>query len=480
MPSVGSQSSVLSSQFSEGDTIVAVSTAAGRSRRGIVRMSGPRALNLLKRLVAEKHRSALPSAHYRSVAVEIDLNGLRLPARIYLMRAPASYTREDIVEIHTFGNPALQNAILDALTRWGSRPAGPGEFTRRAFLNGRLDLAQAEAVQALIHARDEAEYRAAAAALSGHLSHKITDVREHLADLAAAMEASLDFAEHDIEIISREEVVERLKPLRDEIAQLIGAKDAGRLSRPAPRAVFFGPPNAGKSSVFNAILRRRRAIVSPHPGTTRDTIEATTSLDGVELLLVDTAGLRPSADEVEVLAVTRSHQSVRHADLALCVLDAGLPPDSKTRATLKKLDPERVLILLNKSDLGPCHRRLAEALPNGVETFRVCALDGSGLNRLLAGIRERVERGAVERSPSELMVNARQLGLLRQTLQSMDQVLADGEGPQYMDLAANDIREALDLVSELTGVSGRSGNTEARWISEEILNRIFSTFCIGK
>lgn len=468
------------SRCSDGDTIVAVSTPAGSSSRGIVRMSGPGAPDILRSVLPGEHRhTALPMRNYRSFATEIDLAGILLPARVYVMRAPGSYTREDIVEIHTFGCPALQGTLMDLLNRRGARMAEPGEFTRTAFLNGRLDLAQAEAVQALIHARTEAGFRAAAATLSGHLSRRIAAVTDRLIDLAAAVEASLDFAEHDIEIITREEVRERLRPLRDAVEQLLGAAGTGRLFRSAVRAVLFGPPNAGKSSVFNAILQRRRAIVSPHPGTTRDTIEAATSLNGIELVLVDTAGLRPLADEVESLAVSRSHDSVQAADIPLCVLDLTLAPSPETRELLRELDPERTRILLNKSDLGPCHRLLKEALPERAKTFRVCALDGSGLGRLLEDLRQAVERGDVDRTPKELMVNARQSGLLRRALEAMDRPLESPATLLHMDLAANDIREALEHLGELKGMSGRP-SVESRPVSEAILDRIFSTFCIGK
>ncbi len=450
-----------------GDTIVAVSSAAGPSARGIVRMSGPGALHCLSRILAAP--GALPKRNYRAFSARLDLDGAPVPARIYVMRSPTSYTREDIVELHTFGNPALQRGLLDRLTSLGARPAEAGEFTRRAFLNGRIDLAQAESVEALIHARSQAEYRAALDVLSGGLSRRIRAIRARVVALSAAVETSLDFSDHDVPSISHEEIAARVAPLCAEVAGLVAAGGEGRLSHSSARVVLFGPPNAGKSSLFNAMLRRRRAIVSPHPGTTRDVIEATMALRSLELLLVDTAGLRPAGDGLEEAAVSKSRHSVRRADLALCVLDAAQPPGAETGESLESLPPGRGMIVLNKCDLGPCHPRLAEMLPRGVERAVVSAATGAGVKELLELIRGRVESGGVDRSAGELMVSARQAHLLGRALGALRHLL--GEGPnQPLDLAACDLAGALASLSELTGDA----------VTEDVLDRIFSAFCIGK
>ena len=454
-----------------GDTIVAVSSAAGPSARGIVRMSGPAALPLLRRLLAPLKRGSdrLPKANYRCFSARLDLEGAPVPARVYVMRAPTSYTREDIVELHTFGSPALQRGLLDRLTSLGARPAEAGEFTRRAFLNGRIDLAQAESVQALIGARSEAEHRAALGVLSGRLSGRIHGIRDRVADVAAAVEASLDFSEEDVPCISGGEVAARLAPLCGEVRELLAAGEAGRVERPLVRAALFGPPNAGKSSLFNAILRRRRAIVSDRPGTTRDAIEAVTTVRGLEVVLLDTAGLQPPRDELEAAAVSKSRLSVGRASLALCVLDSVRPPDAGTQESLQSLPLDRGMVILNKCDLGPCHPRLRESLPRGVETRTVSAATGCGVGELLEAIRERVESGRVERSASELMVTARQAQLLTRARTAMERILAGGPD-QAMDLIAGDLAEALASLSELTGGS----------VTEDVLDRIFRAFCVGK
>jgi tRNA modification GTPase len=450
------------------DVIAAVSTAAGPSPRGVVRLSGAGALEVLAGLCAGGLPAELsPRASYRAFDAELRFRDLVLPARVYVMRAPASYTREDVVELHTFGNAALQRALLAELSARGARPAGPGEFTRRAFLNGRIDLAQAEAVESLIHSRNETEHRAALDVLAGRLSGEVAALRRDLTETAALMELSLDFSDQDVPLISAAEARARLRPARETLRRLAG-DDGGRVARQAARVVLFGPPNAGKSSLFNALLRRRRAIVSPHPGTTRDTVEAVAALDGLELLLVDTAGLRPPVDGIEAEAVRRSGDSVARADLALCVLDLTQPPGRETLEMLRGLDPRRAAVVLNKSDLGAARPDALRALPEGIETHAVSARTGAGLPELLDGLRARLI-GGVDRAPGALMVGARQAALLRQALAALDRAL-DDDTPAAIDLLAEDVRAALAALDDLTGGSA----------TEETLDLIFAKFCIGK
>lgn len=447
------------------ETIVAVSTAAGVSARAIVRLSGPEALRIVRSLSV----SDMPDSSYQASNATLVLESLRLPVRIYVMRAPASYTREDVVELHTFGSPVLLGALMDELVRGGARPAGPGEFTRRAFMNGRIDLAQAEAVEALIHARDEGECRAALDALNGGLARAIASAREQLSDLAALVELSLDFSDQDVEILSVAQAVERLEPIRRAVAGLADQRDSGRVARPGVRVLLFGPPNAGKSSLFNRILNRSRAIVSPHPGTTRDTVEAAAVAGGLDLTLVDTAGLRQAEDEIEALAVGRSRDSLRGADVLLCVLDASAPPSDETREALACADAHRSIIVLNKSDLGPCDADLAAILPHSARTIPISAATGEGAAELLETIRARVESGIVDRAAGGLMVNARQADLLHRTGAALERA-AECAGENDMELLAADVREALHALAECTGSA----------VTDDILNRIFSSFCIGK
>ena len=453
-----------------GDTIAAVSTPRGTSQRAIVRLSGPQAEAIARRLLTAASRDALPAANYRAVTVALRLNRLLLPARLYIMRAPRSYTREDIIEMHTFGAPPLLQALMEQLVAEGARPAEPGEFTRRAFLNGRLDLAQAEAVEALIHARGEAEYRAAQGALAGRLSRRVAAIRNDLADLAAAVEVALDFSDQDVRIVSPSDVLRRAATVRGALSELIASHDAGRVDSHTVRFALFGPPNAGKSSLFNALLQRHEAIVSPQPGATRDTLEATLTFDDLEIGLVDTAGLRPPGDAVEAVAVDRSRAALGTVDFHLCVVDAASPPEPDTLEALRHIAPQRTLILLNKRDVAPCHAELSRLLPEDAPKLAVSATTGEGLDALRLWIADRLRTGRIDRAPAEFMVNARQARLMALAVQALDRVLESDCADAVMDLTANDLADALRALSDVTGSA----------VTEDVLDRIFSNFCIGK
>jgi len=453
-----------------GDTIAALSTPHGPSPRAILRLSGPRAETITTQLLTPSDKARLPPENYRAVSVTINLDGIILPARLYLMRAPRSYTREDIVEIHTFGAPVLLEALMRKLLSLGARPAAPGEFTRRAFLNGRIDLAQAEAVEAIVHAQGEAEYRAAHSALAGHLSRSIRSLRHRLADLAATVAVALDFSDQDVEIISYDQALSRLRPLRASIDQLLAGRDQGRIGSHGVRVVLYGPPNAGKSSLFNAILQRKQAIVSPHPGTTRDTLEATITTDGTEIVLVDTAGLHSPSDDTDAAAVGRSRTALQSADLDICVLDLSATPSANVRETLQTIRATRTLIVLNKRDLGNCRPELEALLPENVKSVTLSATTGSGIGKLLHWVAGRLHEGGVDRAPVQFMLNARQTRLLHRAGTAMDRILKNDGGQNTMDLVSDDIADALRALSEITGDA----------VVEDMLDRIFANFCIGK
>jgi len=452
------------------DTIVAVSTAKGPAPRGIVRLSGPKAEAIVGAAACRGFRR--PRRNYSAVSAEIALPEFTVPATIYVMRGPRSYTREDVIEIHTFGAPPLLQAVMERLVAAGARPAGPGEFTRRAFLNGRLDLTQAEAVQAVVGAAGEAEYRAAQEALVGGLAARLRPIRAELVRLAASVEVSLDFSDQDVEIISRSEVVESAGRIRAALDELLSRASDGRLGSHAVRVVLYGPPNAGKSSLFNAILRQRRTIVSVEPHTTRDTVETEVTIAGRPLLLVDTAGLHAADDDLRAAAVARSEAARRSADLLLCVLDSSRSPGEEEARALRAASASPALILLNKSDLGPCDSGLAARLPARVDRLRVSARTGAGLDDVLRWLAEWLSDGRVERFPADLMLNARQTALLKDARASLDRIVRPDvdEGGTQMDLVATDLNEALDALSRITGDA----------VTEDVLDRIFADFCIGK
>jgi tRNA modification GTPase len=447
------------------DTIAALSSPAGASARGIVRLSGPDSLSIITRLAGAPPASEASRSYFACDAT-LSVKGLRLPVRLYVMRAPASYTREDIVEAHAPGAPALLRAVFEAVLALGARPATPGEFTRRAFLNGRLDLSQAEAVQRVIHARDDAELRTGLRALGGAVSRAAESLRDRIASLCAEVEAALDFSDQDIELIPASRVADTARALAQEARHSAGeTRPAGRIASESPRVVLCGPVNAGKSSLFNAFAASPLAIVTPRPGVTRDTIEVEVAWEGQRLVLVDTAGERPAQDEVEAAAIEKARRAGDEADMVLFVVDAAAAFDDAARAAARGIPPERALVALNKCDLA-AGAVPADLLP-GVEAVRVSALTGEGLDELRRGVVFRLQE-TVDRSASGIGINARHAAALGRATEALERAAGAAEGA--LDLAAADLREALDAVGEISG----------RVLTDDILDRIFATFCIGK
>ncbi|MFN3467248.1 MAG: tRNA modification GTPase [Candidatus Brocadiales bacterium] len=489
------------------DTIIALASPRGNSPRAILRLSGGQALQLVLELFTpEPPEGQKPIADSRckysclkgKVFVE---EGTCVPCLLYVMRAPHSYTREDVVEIHTIGSPVLLEMLLEGLLSRARksgralRLAEPGEFTKRAFLNGRIDLSQAEAVLRIIRSRTDAELRLAARAAlggGGETYRLLSESQNRLAELLCLLELSIDFSDQDIEPLPQETLKSGLEALHKELSSHKG--EGGAIKRGGIRTVFYGPPGVGKSSLFNALLGRPRAITSPHPGTTRDTIEAPLTIKGLSFCLVDTAGVsyqlsdvgprqnskfgRPNAEgqelpgDVEALAVARSQKSVETSDLALLVLDG-----SNTLNTLEPFCPEvnqATILVINKADL---FRNASTLEPLNLEPLNpgahlpvvyTSALTGEGLERLRQEMVEKVLNGGIDSAPTTF--NSRQRALLEETLEALERALACMEQPAPQELVALELREALDKLGEACGTI----------TSEDILGRIFSQFCIGK
>jgi tRNA modification GTPase len=456
------------------DTIVATSSPPGRSFRAIVRLSGPEA----RALGASVFASDPPLgriATYRSVPGHVVLkrDRIRCPADAYVMLAPRSYTREDVVEFHTVGAPPLLSALVDALTAAGARPAEPGEFTRRAFLNGRIDLTQAEAVQAVIRARSEAELRVAQAQLGGAFRRTVEGLRVALVDLLAEIEASIDFVDQDIEIIGLDEVARRLADLLDRVERLTGSEP------PAPPkegvvAALYGLPNAGKSSLLNALAGRDRAIVMHVPGTTRDTLEHVVDIDGISFRLVDTAGLRAGGGAIEDEAMNRAGAAAAAADLALLVVDGSAPLDDADRERWWRRTGQGgppTLTVLSKADLP---RRVSAAgrgrLARRGPVVCVSARTGQGLDELRAAMIAAARSDPRARAAHAFWVGSRHraaLGRAAAVLQRARRASAGGLGAEFV---AADLHEALAALGEIVG----------RSTPDDVLDAIFSRFCVGK
>jgi len=456
------------------DTILAVSSPAGPGRRAILRLSGPDAVAIADRaFTASDHSSisAWPTFAARPGRLEPPGTLLSAPAVAYLMRGPKSYTREDVVEFHVGAWPALEGLMVEGLLRAGARAAGPGEFTCRALLAGRLDLAQAEAVMAVVGASSEASLRAAGDLLSGHLSREIERLLERIRDVLVWVEADLDFSDQEIETASAGEVGRRLGLLREALA------DLGRRSRGLEtfagevRLVIAGWPNVGKSSLFNRLLLEDRAIVAPQAGTTRDELRAALHLEGMTVVLSDTAGLDEARDELAGKARAKALEALERADLVLLALDATSPDYERTRDLVALLAAPMVAAV-TKCDLeSPARARVwLEARGLGAETIATSAVTGEGLGALRAALVRAVKGGAVDREASGPVVTARHRSAMEEAAGALGRAerLAreGGEG----ELVALELREAQ---AALGGILGRE--TDAG-----VLERIFARFCVGK
>jgi len=461
------------------DTIVAISSPAGAAPVGIVRLSGPRAFAILGRLIDdEKARQRLASAPgYGALRSTLRLRpgGPPVPATLYLMRAPRSYTREDVAEIHTIGSPPLLAMLLETVVAGGARLAAPGEFTRRAFLNGRLDLSQAEAVLAIIEARNTGELRAAARALAGHRSRRIRQLHDQLVQLRALIEAGIDFSQEDIELISDDQVMARLDDILAAIGEELRNADSGALPPEGVRVALCGLPNVGKSSLFNALVGRDRAIVTPIPGTTRDAVAEPLTIEGVPFRLYDTAGIAAAADlspeTPDAEAMARSLGLISGTDIALVVLDGSRPVCERERALWAETAAPHKVLVVNKADLPQAiSREEASEMAGDAPVVWTSAATGQGVAALRETLVELVRGGAVERPPSDLTWNARHREALRgarAALRRAVHALRDGLGAEF---AAADLRDAHNAIGTITGQT----------TPEDILDVIFAQFCIGK
>jgi tRNA modification GTPase len=408
--------------------------------------------------------------------------------------APHSYTGNDLVEFHCHGSPAVVEAVMEALVAAGARLARPGEFTERAFFNGRLDLAQAEGVANLIASRTREASQAALSQLRGALSREVLAIRDGLLDAAAEIEARLDFPEEEIECAERERLLGVLQESKERLERLLATSRRGRLLRDGARVVIAGKPNAGKSSLFNELIGMERAIVTPHPGTTRDSLEATLDIQGIPVVLVDTAGVRELSPEsgvrspetgdlgradrhIEHLGIERTLKEMESADLVLFVVDGSAETDAEDAAVHRAIGSLPHLLVANKSDLPPAQDdpSLSRSLPEARSVLRVSALRQTGLNLLEKAIAVQILgarsgaglEGSVE---SVLVTNLRHAECLRKALDALERARFSIETGESGELTMVDLYETLDSLGEIVGLA----------VDDEILSRIFSRFCIGK
>ena len=439
------------------DTIAALATPWGAGAVALIRISGPEAFTVVDKVFRGRRPLAEAQAG-RVTRGKIEHGGRTIDeVLVTVFRAPKSYTGEDVVEISGHGGPVVADEVLRAVFAAGARPAEPGEFTRRAFLNGKMDLTQAEAVMDLISARGEAAAKAAVSQLSGRLGREIEELRSSTMTALAHLEAFIDFPEEGIDPESGRALLGRVEGLTASIDRLLGTADQGRMLREGVRLVIHGRPNAGKSSLLNLLLGYDRAMVSEIPGTTRDTIEENLTLRGIPFRVIDTAGLREATDDpLEREGMRRTREHLADADIALRVIDAaereGIPQRGGNE-----------IIVLNKIDLFA-----GRDLPEG--TVPLCCLDARGLDKLVDALVERTKITPSEKREEAVAINARHQDCLRRAKESLAAARASLERSDAPELTAVELREALVAIGEITGGSD----------SDDVLGEIFRNFCIGK
>ncbi len=452
------------------ETIAAISTPWGEAGIGIIRLSGPEAEAIARRLFRPYRRRLRWRSHQLYLGQIIDPLEDEVVDEVLLtlMRAPHTYTRQDVVEINCHSGYGVLKRILNLALAAGARLARPGEFTLRAYLSGRIDLTQAEAVQELIRSRSAAGLKVAAAHLAGGFGRRVRQDRQSLLELLARVEAALDFPE-EAEELPPEELAGALASMVAGLEQVAGTYQEGRLLREGLLAVIAGRPNVGKSSLLNALLAADRAIVTDVPGTTRDVIEESITLEGVQVRLSDTAGLGPARDPVEEAGIERTRERLKRADLVIYLVDASRPLAPEDLGALRELNGRPLLAVLNKIDLSP---QISGADLGGAGTFPIVEISaryGQGLDRLKQAIVEQALGGGLHSSP-ETITQLRHLEHLQQCLGCLKRALGLlGEDTPW-ELAALELKEAVRQLGEITGEE----------IGDAVLDRIFAQFCVGK
>jgi tRNA modification GTPase len=475
----------------EQETIVAISTPVGRGGIGVVRVSGPRAREVVAPLLRLRHELKAGRARF-GVVVDVGMSdpthdsigpshewGTQsgVEARVLdecvatFFEAPHSYTGEDVVEIAAHGAPVLLEYLVRQCCAGGARLAEPGEFTQRAFLAGRIDLTQAEAVGDLIGSSTLEQARVAARQLGGALAKVVAPVKAELVTLIATLEAGIDFAEDDIDVMPADEIAARIATVRAPLEALERSFAYGRVVREGFRLAIVGRPNAGKSSLFNRLVERERAIVTATPGTTRDLVTETVAIEGIPVELIDTAGLREAHDEAERMGIAKSHEAMADADVVLLVIDAAVGMSGEDRAVLERESGSAVIVAWNKSDLVVGGADSSAALRNDRRVVvRTSAVTGEGIAGLRAAIVAAVAGGDAGLREAGMLTNLRQHQAVAAALGGLDAAKAavDAAIPHEMLL--------LDLYAALRGLDALTGATT----TEDVLRLIFSTFCIGK
>jgi len=450
-------------KFTE-DTITAIATPSGAGAISVIRVSGALSFEISDKIFKGKKRLSDSESHTIHYGEIVNERGISIDdVLISVFRNPHSYTGEDSIEISTHGNPLISKQIVELLIRNGARPAEPGEFTKRAYLNNKIDLAQAEAVADIISSRTDASLRGARNQLDGLLSKKVEEIRSALINVSSFVELELDFAEEDVEFVNLVELSKRIEKVKSEIETLLKSYSFGKVIKDGVNAAIVGKPNVGKSSLLNYILKESRAIVSHIPGTTRDIIREDVSIDGILFRLYDTAGIRISEDIIEIEGVLRSRQAVKDADIVLLISDVEQGRSDELLEEIKSFtDENKILKILNKIDLGSNDTKNYDAA--------ISALSGEGIESLFFIMKEKALGSASYSEKGAIVSNTRHYECLRRAKETLEKAEESIKNKMSGEFISVDLRKAADDIGEIIGIV----------TSDDILNNIFTKFCIGK
>lgn len=455
------------------DTIAAIATAPGEGGIGIIRISGEKSLQVAQSIFKSKSGKMIKDYNARTLiyGTVVDNEKVIDEVLVAYMKGPNSYTAEDVIEINCHGGFISVKKILELILSKGVRLAEAGEFTKRAFLNGRIDLSQAEAIIDVIKSKTDMAHEVAQSQLEGSLAKKIKDLRMNVTEVLAHLEVSIDFAEEDVEEITYQTLEEKALELRNEIKKLYDTAESGKILRDGLKTVIVGKPNVGKSSLLNSILGENRAIVTDIAGTTRDVIEEFVNIKGIPLKIVDTAGIRETEDVVEKIGVEKSRESFSTADLVIMVLDASRKLSEEDMEILESLKNKKTIVLLNKMDLEPqIELEKIEEFVNSEDIIKISALKHQGIEELQDKIEAMVYHGSVKNSSNLMITNSRHKDALFKAYESINDAISAIEQRMPYDFIEVDFKNIWDYLGYINGDT----------IREDLLDTIFANFCIGK
>ena len=455
-------------------TIASISTAPGIGGIGIIRMSGKDTFRILDKIFVQKNKENINNIKGYSIKYGhiYEDNKIIDEVLVSYFKAPKSYTTEDMCEINSHGGNIIVKKILELCLKNGASLAEPGEFTKRAFLNGRIDLAQAESVIDVINAKSEKEAKAGIKQLEGELSKKINNIKHQLLDLMVNIEVSIDYPEYDdIEDVQNKQILEILEKVEKELNKLVKSFDNGKILKEGIRTAIIGKPNAGKSSLLNAILKEERAIVTEYEGTTRDTIEEFITVNGIPLKLIDTAGIREATDEVEKIGVNKAKKIAEEADLVIAIFDSSKKLTEDDKKILEIIKNKKSIIILNKIDLDKKVIKTDESLTSvSKKIIELSATKNLGIEKLYETISEMFNLNEINLDNEVLITNIRHKDLINKAIQKIQETKTTIKNQMPIDIVAIYIKDILEYLGSITGET----------ISEDIINEIFSKFCLGK